>query len=835
MPTQPSDEKLKERVDALEKERQAYKASIRITEQLNRLRESLLKPNSLSQKLKIITDGVVDIFSADFCRIWLIKPGDICDNGCTHATIKKGPHICRDRNRCLHLLSSSGRYKHLHSDMHGRIPFGCYKIGRVASRKETKFLINDATHDKRVHDQRWAKDLGLVSFAGYRILSENNEPMGVLALFSTHLISPSEDVHLESLAGMTAQVVHAARMEEALKEKEEKYRHLYHNALVGLFQSKISDGTIISCNQHFAEMAGYERIDQVAKEFIVSKHYVDPCARPLFLDQIRKYGKVDNFEAQITDRYGKPNWFSYSAKLYPDDGILEGVLIDICDRKQAEEALIKSEEKFRTLFDNTGDAIFIRDFEGRFLEVNQVASERYGYSREELLNMTSMDLVIPEYAKKVPDRTKDIQKKGHIIFESIHVAKDGKTFSVEQSGRMINYNGRPAIIMIARDITDRKHLEAQLLQVQKMEAVGSLAGGIAHDFNNLLMGILGSSSLMLSDIDDTHPHYEDLVQIETYVKMAVDHTKQLLGFARGGKYEVKAADMNDIIKNHDQMFGRTRKEVHIEEKFEVKPWVVEVDRGQIEQVLMNIYVNAWQAMPNGGELYIQTENIKLGKEYIKPFKIVPGRYVKISITDTGIGMDEKTKEKIFNPFFTTKEKGRGTGMGLSSAYGIIKNHGGFINVYSEPGQGSTFTIYFPAKKKKADKSVESKEEIAKGSGMILLIDDEPLIIAVGEKLLTRLGYNVLIASGGKEGVSIYRENKDAVDLVILDMVMPEMTGSDTFEALLKLNPDVKVLLSSGYSLNGKAKEILENGCKGFIQKPFNMNQLSQRIREILRQ
>jgi len=405
---------------------------------------------------------------------------------------------------------------------------------------------------------------------------------------------------------------------------------------------------------------------------------------------------------------------------------------------------------------------------------------------------------------------------------------------------ILNPDGTQSIIEVFRDITElkkaeneKKRIEAQLYQAQRMEAVGTLAGGIAHDFNNLLMGILGYNSLMLTEVDPLHPHYENLTEIEGFVKSAVDLTKQLLGFARGGKYEVKPTDLNELIKNHNRIFGRTKKEITILGRYDHNLWTVEVDRGQIEQVLMNLYVNAWQAMMDKGEIFVHTENIIIDKDYIKPFEIIPGNYVKISVTDTGIGMDKKTIEKIFDPFFTTKEKGRGTGMGLSSAYGIVKNHGGFITVYSELGHGSTFNIYLPASAKKAEKDREIQTEILKGSGTILLIDDEKMILEVGNKLLKKIGYDVIRASNGPEGIRIYKEKQDDIDIVILDMIMPEMTGSETFDELKNINPNLKVLLSSGYSLDGKAKKLLEQGCDGFIQKPFNINQLSQKLSVIL--
>jgi len=246
---------------------------------------------------------------------------------------------------------------------------------------------------------------------------------------------------------------------------------------------------------------------------------------------------------------------------------------------------------------------------------------------------------------------------------------------------------------------EKEKLQAQLQQAQKMEAIGTLAGGIAHDFNNLLMGIQGRTSLILADIGSDHPHFEHLTEIEKYVGSAAELTRQLLGFARGGKYQVLPSNLNELIEKSSRMFGRTKKEITIERKYEEELWTVEVDRSQIDQVLLNIYVNAWQAMPTGGTLSIQTENVYLDKKFVKPYNTSPGDYIKVTIKDTGVGMDDKTLKMVFDPFFTTKEKGRGTGLGLASAYGIVKNHDGIITVRSKKRQGATFNIYLPASKK----------------------------------------------------------------------------------------------------------------------------------------
>lgn len=381
---------------------------------------------------------------------------------------------------------------------------------------------------------------------------------------------------------------------------------------------------------------------------------------------------------------------------------------------------------------------------------------------------------------------------------------------------------------------EKKRAESQLHQAQKMESIGILAGGVAHDFNNLLMGIQGRTSLMLINSNSLDPHYEHLNKIEEYIQSATSLTGQLLGFARGGKYEVKPSQMNELIRKSIDMFGRTKKEISLHLKLDNFLWLVDVDTAQIDQVLLNLFINAGQSMPDGGDLYIQSENLELSQKYLEPYDLNPGKYVKVSVTDTGIGMDKKTIKSIFDPFFTTKELGRGTGLGLASVYGIMKNHHGLVNVYSEPGNGSTFNLYLPASDKKVmEKQTQTVGEMDNCAPItILLVDDEPFIQDVGQEILEHLGHQVLVAANGMEAMKTLEENQTTIDLVILDMVMPEMGGGEVFENLKAIDPDVRVLLSSGYSINGQAQKILDKGCMGFIQKPFTIIQLRQKLREI---
>jgi len=499
--------------------------------------------------------------------------------------------------------------------------------------------------------------------------------------------------------------------------------------------------------------------------------------------------------------------------------------------------LTKSEKKYRDILQNIDDGYYEVDIAGNFTFLNDSMSKILGYPKDELLGMNNREYMDGENAKKIFQTFNTVYRTG-ISTKALDwklIRKNGTECFVEtvvslikdSKGNGIGFRG------VARDVTDRKQLEFQLQQVIRMESIGTLAGGIAHDFNNLLMGIQGRISLMLLGKNSSHPDFEHLKGIENYVVSAVTLTKDLLGFARGGKYEVKATDIAKMIERSSGMFGRTKKEIEIHINNQKDVWTVETDQGQIEQLLMNLYVNASQAMPDGGDLYIQTENVELNEKYVKPYDIIPGRYVKISVTDTGVGMDEATRKKIFEPFFTTKEMGRGTGLGLASVYGIIKNHGGFINVYSEKGEGTTFNIYLPQSDKEVRQEPLINEKLFKGSEAILLVDDEEMIIEVGEAMLTRLGYQVTVAKGGEQAVEVIKEKGNEIDLVIIDMIMPGMDGGQTFDRIMEIQPNLPVILSSGYAINGKANEILQRGCDGFIQKPFNISELSRKIREVL--
>ncbi len=512
----------------------------------------------------------------------------------------------------------------------------------------------------------------------------------------------------------------------------------------------------------------------------------------------------------------------------------EQLQAELAERRKIEEERRKSEQKYRLVFENASDAIFVLH-RGRIRFANRRTTELLGCELTELTRTPFSDFVFPDDRQMLGayhnGPAAPLHQSRSCTFRI--VSRTGKKLWVQAAIVPVTWEDLPATLNFLRDISHQRRLEEQFHKVQRMESIGTLAGGIAHDFNNLLMGILGNVSLALMDIPPSDPAHERIRNVEKYVQNGIALTRQLLAFARGGRYEVKPTDINAIVREQNSLFRRTYKEITLHEQLADDLWVTEADRGQIKQVLMNLYVNARQAMPGGGALSVQTANVTIGPDRDRPYEVKPGRYVCITVSDTGVGMDEATVQKIFEPFFTTRKMGRGTGLGLASVYGIVKNHGGFINVKSEKGRGSTFTVYLPASEKKIPMTPENTQSVTGGTKTVLLVDDEEMILDIGSAMLQKLGYRVLTASSGREAIELYRQRREDIDLVILDMIMPDIGGGDVYDELRRIDLHVRVVLSSGYSLNGDAEEILSRGCRAFIQKPFNLSTLSEKIGEIL--
>ena len=512
-------------------------------------------------------------------------------------------------------------------------------------------------------------------------------------------------------------------------------------------------------------------------------------------------------------------------------------------RKQAEEELRENEERYRNVVEDM-PAMICRFFcDGTLNFVNTAYCSYFNKNKEELIGQNFFQFILKEDQDKVKNQFMSLDRnRPTITYEHQVMAPNGEIRWHQRTDRAIfdDQDHVSEYQSIGRDITEEKiaqqekiMLEVQLQQAHKMQAIGTLASGFAHNFNNLLMGIMANVSIMLLDIDSNHPHYKYLKNIERQVVNGSKLSSQLTRYARAGRDGVKPIDLNRLLKETCDTFKIAKKEIIIHQDLDENLYGIESDIGQIEQVLLNLYINSVDAMPDGGDLFLKTTNITDKEMTCKPYDPKPGNYILLTVRDTGAGMDQETKERIFEPFYTTKGLTNGTGLGLSSAYGTIKAHGGYIDVESEKGCGTTFSIYLPATKKKIEKERELPENIEMGNETVLLVDDENMVVEGCREMLTKMGYNVLIARNGKHAIEIYKENRDKIDIAIIDMIMPGLSGDETYDRLKEINADINVLLSSGHNINGQPGEIIERGCKGFIQKPFNIEALSIKLREVL--
>lgn len=470
-----------------------------------------------------------------------------------------------------------------------------------------------------------------------------------------------------------------------------------------------------------------------------------------------------------------------------------------------------------------------------FLVVNEGARANLGYTGEELNDLNLFD-ILPEIIRSSTQEKLLPLKEGNgeqLVFQSIHQRKDLSTYDVETHLQCMDFPERTVFVAIVLDISEKIILEEQLRQSQKMEAIGTLAGGIAHDFNNLMMGVQGRASLIAADEKLPDQTYAHIGEIEKYVDKAKGLTQQLLGIARGGKYNPHPTNLYDLVKESAAMFGRTRKDICMTNVSQKEDVVVDIDSQQIEHVLLNMFLNGWQALSSGGEIQFGTDMVHFDQSETQTYDLPAGQYGTVVITDNGFGMDESVLSQIFNPFFTTKDKGRGTGLGLASAYGIIKNHSGFIVAESEVGVGSIFTIYLPISDKSVSSEVSPEVDLEQGEGTVLLIDDEQMILDVAGEMLKGLGYEVILAQGGEKALETLKLMDGKVDLVILDLIMPGLDGSETFDLIRELYPLKPILISSGYAIDGQAKELLRKGRCSFIQKPYGMSEISSVVKGVI--
>ncbi|HEX9080442.1 MAG TPA: PAS domain S-box protein [Desulfuromonadaceae bacterium] len=650
--------------------------------------------------------------------------------------------------------------------------------------------------------------------------------------------------------GIAEDVTHRKSVEDQLRENKELLSTII-NSLPSPVFFKDSNGIYQDCNEAFCAYLG------IPKERIVGSTVFDiapPDLAAIYhradIDLMKQHGtQVYEAAVRYADGTNRDVLFYKSAILRPDGSLrgLVGIMLDITERKHAEAALRNSGELFRLLFEKSGDANLLLDG-SMFVDCNEATVRMLGCTEKKcVLNAHPAD-ISPQFQ---PDGRPSAEKADEMIalaftrgshrFEWLHRRMDGTDLPVEVMLTAIPMHGRWLLHTAWRDISDRKRAEEEkerltqrLLESQKLESIGRLAGGVAHDFNNLLTPIMGYAEMLRSSFAPTDPHYRRIAGIIDASVKARDLTRQLLAFSRKQVLDMKPLDLNQVIESFGSILERTiREDVAISMKLDPNLGSVLADRLQIEQIIMNLAINAQDAMPAGGSLMIETANVTLEGAVTPGTEDVPGgAYVMLAFSDTGHGMDADTLTHVFEPFYTTKEQGKGTGLGLATVFGIVKQHGGNIFVYSEPDTGTTFKVYLP----RIDGQPAATEPDADGgtkphSARILLVEDNAMVREMTGELLTQQGYSVVTADGPDQAVELLRESELPVDLLLSDVVMPKMSGPALYEALRAVQPDLKVLYMSGYTENVIAHHgMLDRGIN-YIQKPFTTSALVRKVEE----
>jgi two-component system, cell cycle sensor histidine kinase and response regulator CckA len=636
---------------------------------------------------------------------------------------------------------------------------------------------------------------------------------------------------------------------DRVARSERNFRAVFETAPEPIYLIDVNTRQLLDCNEFTLDWLGYSRDELISMpaDSIVA---VDAGA-PDNNDEKTAYLE----RTPVAEwRFRKKDGTVVTADVAGTPLVYEGrecfaVLVhDITERKRAEEALRRSEANYHAIFDSMNDAVFVHDIEtGEILDVNQKMCEMYGYEREEARKLTVGDLSSGEPPYSEQDAREWIRKAAASeqgLFEWRARDKAGSLFWTEISLRRALIDGEPRLLAVVRDITERKRseeererLRSQLLQAQKMEALGTLSGGIAHDFNNMLTIILGYAEIILSETSENDPCYQDLQKMIQTTQKGADLVQRLLTFSKQTAINPRPLNLNAEIEQFERLLSRIiPKMIAIKLILSDDLRTVHADPVQVDQILMNLAINAKDAMPEGGKILIETKNVSLDEEYCRrQFGAKPGDYVVLTISDTGHGMDRDTVARIFDPFFTTKgrDSRKGTGLGLAVVKGIVEQHGGHVSCSSEPSGGTSFNVYLPALAPRCETNGLKEGKPTHGTETILLVDDEDLIRDLGERILRKAGYNVVTASDGKEALERYATARESISLVVLDLVMPEMSGKQCLQRLLALDPNVQVLIASGYSASDEQHGTGAAGAKGFVGKPYDMKRLLRAVRDAL--
>ncbi len=643
------------------------------------------------------------------------------------------------------------------------------------------------------------------------------------------------------LRGVNLDITERKHAEIAISESESRFRSLFGAIPQPIWVYDLETLRFLRVNDAAIEQYGYTR-DEFLKMTI--KEIRPSELVPELLDRIGECGgAIGN---QGIWKHQKKDGTLIDVEIATDSFLYEGrsckivSASDVTTRHRAEQELIKSEERYRDLVENAHDIIYSHDLQGNYTSLNEAGERITGYSREEALRLNIADTIAPEFVDVAREMIAEkLSGKESTAYDIEILAKDGSRVCVEVNTKLISHDGAPVGVQgIARDMTVRMHLEEQLLQAQKLESVGRLAGGIAHDFNNMLTAINGYSDLTLRQLPEDHKLRRNLEEIKKAGERSAQLTNQLLAFSRRQFLQPEVVDLNEVLADTTQILRRVIGE-DIGLVTDLRPGVgaVKVDRGQLSQIIMNLAVNARDAMPGGGVLTIGTRNTFIDPEYAKAHPgILPGAYVKLCVSDNGMGINDADLQHIFEPFFTTKEVGKGTGLGLATVYGIVRQSGGNINVASEVGSGTTFEIILPRVIESAPVAAVLKNRVVPlpvGPETILLVEDEEMVRGLLKETLQACGYNVVEAANGAAALEICESFSEPIHLLVTDVVMPQMGGRELAEHLNKLMPEMPVLFVSGYTDDTFGRDNVLDPGLNFIQKPFTLESVSLRVRELL--
>jgi PAS domain S-box-containing protein len=756
---------------------------------------------------------------------------------------KRAEEALRESDKKYHSLYQNAQVALFRTSMDGRLIEINKRYAEIAGYPDIESCLAEfkpgkawAEPEKRREFLQLLKTKGAVN--DYEAKINRRDGTVIWILFSAAFF-PGENFFEGSILDITDR----KSMEEALTRSESIQRKMVAN-IGDVIVIIDRDGINRYKSPNIEKLFGWKPEEVLGKKAWDLVHPEDLEAIQLFfMGLLEKPGAMETTECRYMCRDGRYRWIEFTGNNLLHDPDIQGILgnyHDIMERKQVEQTLRESEARFKALHNASFGGIAIHD-KGVILDCNQGLAQMSGYDAEELIGMNGLLLIAEEARDAV---MKNIISGHEKPYESIGLRKDGTTFPLRIEARNVPYKGRTVRSTEFRDITEtkkaeeeRKKLQDQLTQAQKMESVGRLAGGVAHDYNNMLSVILGYTELALAKVDPDGPVYADLKEIFKAARRSAEITRQLLAFARKQAIAPKVLDLNEIVESMFKMLRRLiGEDIDIVWRPESRLWPVKIDPSQVEQILANLCVNARDAIAGVGNLTIETRKMAVDEAYGSDHAdAAPGDYVLLSVSDDGCGMDRETLNSIFEPFFTTKDVNQGTGLGLATVYGIVKQNSGFITVYSEPGKGTVFKIHLPRHGGAAESpGVEILGKIPQSRGeMVLLVEDEPAIMTMTRMMLEKMGYTVLSSETPEIAVRLAAEHKGEIHLLITDVVMPEMNGKDLAHLIHGLYPEIKTLFMSGYTANVIANRgILEEEVQ-FIQKPFSLAELGFKVREAL--